>query len=51
MQERAGMVGGRLELSGREGGGTQVRLEVPLEVAREVPLEVAREVPREGSGG
>lgn len=30
MRERARMVGGRLEIGGREGGGTEVLLEVPL---------------------
>jgi two-component system sensor histidine kinase UhpB len=30
MHERAQMVGGRLDVGPREGGGTQVRLEVPL---------------------
>ncbi len=31
MQERAQMVGGRLELRDREGGGTEVLLEVPID--------------------
>ena len=31
MNERAQMVGGRLELRSRRGGGTEVRLEIPIE--------------------
>ena len=36
MQERAAMVGGRLHVESRPGGGTRVRLRVPIQVEREV---------------
>ena len=31
MEERAGALGGRLSLGGRDGGGTQLLLELPLD--------------------
>jgi signal transduction histidine kinase len=36
MQERAGMIGGRVTIDSRPGGGTSVMIRIPVELEAEV---------------